>query len=165
MRLLLLLFVIIPLFELFLLIQIGSHIGALTTIVWLVLAGILGVAILRLQGALTLIQARESMARGEPPAEALGNGMLLALAGVLLIIPGFVSDLAAFLLLIPPFRRLLLRRWAARAEKRSYYYSGRVYEGEVEPEPPRTSGSQLLEGELVEPERDNDKDKDNSQTR
>lgn len=149
MRLLLLLFVIIPLFEIFLLIRIGSQIGALNTIVWLVLAGIMGIALVRMQGALTLTQARESMARGEPPAEALGNGVLLALAGILLIIPGIASDLMGFLLLIPPLRRLLLKRWAGRVHARTYYH-GRVYEGEVVSESQRTSSGRVLEGEVLD---------------
>ncbi len=149
MRILFLLFVVVPLLEIFLLIRIGAQIGALATIAWLLLAGVLGVLVLRLQGVLTVLQAREMMARGEAPAAALGHGVLLALAGILLIIPGFISDIVAFLLLIPALRGWLLGRWARRIQV-STHYTGRIYEGEVAPDHGETpQPGRTLEGDYT----------------
>src|SRR5690606_13938170 len=116
MRFLLLLFIIIPLMEIVLLIQIGGEIGALATVVWLVLAFLIGVNLIRLQGITTLMKVRDMLGRGEAPAQALADGLLLAIAGVLLVIPGFASDFIALLLLIPPLRKLLIQRWLRRVK-------------------------------------------------
>lgn len=154
MRFFLLLFVLIPLLEIVLLIQIGGEIGALATIAWLIIAAVLGLALVRLQGVATLMQARTMMAQGKAPAEALANGLLLAFAGVLLIVPGFASDAIAFLCLIPAFRRLLLRRWLGKM-RFSTTRGGNVYEAEVsdastttKPERITPRPGQTLEGEF-----------------
>lgn len=154
MRFFLLLFVVIPLLEIVLLIHIGGEIGALATIAWLVVAGVIGINLIRLQGIATLTQARELMGQGKAPAEALANGLLLAFAGVLLIVPGFATDAVAVLCLVPALRRALVRRWLGKVQA-SASYRGNVYEAEVystredpsaERIPPTTG--QTLDGEF-----------------
>ncbi|QFY88402.1 FxsA family protein [Magnetovirga frankeli] len=98
----------IPLFELYFLIQVGSFIGALPTIVLSVFTAVLGALLMRQQGFVTALRAQEAMARGETPALELMEGVLIFIAGVVLLFPGFVTDLLGFLLLIGPLRRLLL---------------------------------------------------------
>lgn len=100
-----------PFLELWLLIHIGSEIGALTTIALLILAGMAGTALLRWQGVYTLWKVQERLERGDVAADAVFDGLLLGVAGVLLFIPGFITDGLALLLLLPPMRHWLARKW------------------------------------------------------
>jgi len=107
------LFLLLPLAELYLLIEVGSGIGGLATIALCLLTAAIGTILVRLQGMQTLIQAREMMNRGQPPAEPMLHGIMIAMSGLLLFLPGFVTDMVGFLLLIPPVRTLL-SRWFVR---------------------------------------------------
>ena len=107
----LLLFVSVPLVELFFLIQVGSEIGALPTIGLTILTAVLGASLVRIQGFGVLLRVREAADRGEVPALELLNGALILLAGLLLLLPGFVTDAVGFLLLVPPLRRRLIARF------------------------------------------------------
>jgi len=104
-RILLLLFIAIPLLEIYLLIQIGEEIGALPTVALVIFTAVLGVWLLRWQGLTTLAQAQQSMAQGQLPAIPLIEGLFLLVAGVLLLTPGLFTDAIGFLLLVPPLRR------------------------------------------------------------
>jgi UPF0716 protein FxsA len=105
MRLALLLFILVPVIELSVLIAVGGEIGALATVGLVFLTAILGVAIIRTQGLDTLLRAQDKMRRGELPAVEVAEGFMLALAGLMLLIPGFVSDSLGAVLLITPLRR------------------------------------------------------------
>ena len=111
-QLIFLLFLTIPLAEIFLLIEVGSVIGAPTTIGLVVFTAVLGAALMRVQGFQTLRRVQQSLARGEIPAFELAEGALILLAGALLLTPGFVTDAVGFACLMPPLRRGLIR-WAA----------------------------------------------------
>lgn len=102
-----LLFIGLSLLELTVMIQVGTVIGALPTVVLIVLTAMVGSALVRRQGLKTLLEAQQRMQLGEMPARELLGGMLLALAGLLLIVPGFVTDLLGLLLLLPPLRSRL----------------------------------------------------------
>lgn len=93
--------------EIYLLIEVGGLIGALPTIFLVIFTAVLGIFLLRVQGFSTLQKVRRSLARGEIPATAMLEGMVLMLAGVLLVLPGFFTDTVGFLLLVPPLRRRL----------------------------------------------------------
>src|SRR5690606_13759463 len=97
--------------EIWLLIVVGDAIGALPTIGWLILAAIIGVNLIRHLGVATMFNINQQLRRGEVPAQAVVGGMMMGVAGVLLVIPGFLSDALAVLLLIPALRRGLLNRW------------------------------------------------------
>ncbi len=99
-----------PLIELWLIIRVGSSIGGLATIALLIGAGILGMNLLRLQGFNTLSKLDQRLQRGELPAEEILDGFALTLAAFLFIIPGFITDILAIPLLIPPVRRWLVKR-------------------------------------------------------
>jgi len=119
MRLLFILFVIVPLTELYVLIEVGRDIGGLTTILLCLATAALGGLIIRVQGLQTLMQARQSMMQGrqESLAEQSVHGVMLVIAGALLFFPGLITDTLGFLLLIPGLRRLLMpKHMMAHAE-------------------------------------------------
>ena len=136
MRFFLIPFVFLPLLELFILIQVGDEIGAVFTIGLVLATAAIGLALLRQQGYSTLMRAREKAARGQVPAEEMLGGVFVALGGLLLLLPGFITDFIGLCCLLPPVRRLfmkgLLSRWliVAGASKRGD--AGRVIEGEFE---------------------------------
>jgi len=108
-KILVLLFICIPLIEIYLLIQIGAHIGALPTLGLIVLTALIGAFLLRIQGLITLAKIRHSMDRGELPAGSLIEGLILLIAGVLLLTPGFFTDALGFICLVPSARHWLVR--------------------------------------------------------
>lgn len=115
---LLLLFIVVPVVELALLIEIGSRIGTLGTIGLIVLTGVVGAALARWQGFLVLRRMQEQTARGELPASSLIDGMLILIAAAFLVTPGILTDAVGFALLVPAVR-LLLRRAVRRRIERS----------------------------------------------
>jgi UPF0716 protein FxsA len=106
----LLLFVGIPVVELYFLIEVGSQIGALPTIGLTILTALIGGVLVRLQGFAVLTRVRRATERGEVPALEMMDGALLVVAGLILLLPGFFTDAVGFLLLLPPLRRLLIGR-------------------------------------------------------
>ena len=108
MRLLLILLVVVPLAEIYVLIQVGSVAGALTTIGLVVLTAVVGAGLMRAQGLATLLRARAALARGEIPALELMEGAVILVAGALLLTPGFLTDAAGFACLVPAVRRRLV---------------------------------------------------------
>jgi len=104
-QILLLLFLLVPVIEIYLLIEVGSMIGAIYTILLVVLTAVVGAALLRWQGFTTFQRVREAMARGEVPAIEMMEGVVLLLCGALLLTPGFFTDAVGFLALIPAVRR------------------------------------------------------------
>lgn len=115
MGLLILLLVLgLPIAEIAGFVEIGGRIGVVATLAWVFLAAIAGVTVIRLQGLAIALQVRAALARDELPARALFDGACVTLAGFLLLLPGFVSDAVAVLLLLPPLRGLLFRVIARR---------------------------------------------------
>jgi len=110
LRILFILFILVPLLELWVLIEVGSGIGGLPTIALCLLTAALGGFLIRWQGMSTLIDAQKRMLHGEAPIEHGLHGLMIAFSGILLFIPGFITDAIGFLLLFPPFRRLLIKR-------------------------------------------------------
>ncbi len=122
----LLLFIAVPIVEMWILIQVGGEIGALPTIGLVVLTATIGLGLLKRQGLSTLMSARAKMDQGRIPAGELVSGVMLAVGGALLLTPGFVTDVVGFLLLIPATRRWVLRQIIER-------YRGKiVIEGEYQ---------------------------------
>jgi UPF0716 protein FxsA len=106
-RYLFLIFVITPVLEMWLLITVGSHLGALPTIGLVLLTAFIGVNLLRAQGVETLWRGRRKFAEGQLPAQEIAEGIILAVSGALLLTPGFVTDVVGFAGLIPPIRRII----------------------------------------------------------
>jgi UPF0716 protein FxsA len=105
-----LLFTIVPLVELYFLIKIGSYIGALNTILFILGTAFLGAFLARLEGIRTLRQIMRNLSQGIVPAEEMVDALLIFGAGVLLITPGVLTDFLALFLLVP-FTRTYFKRW------------------------------------------------------
>jgi UPF0716 protein FxsA len=103
-----LLLLLVPLVEIYFLIKVGQVIGAIPTIALVVFTALLGSLLLRIQGWTTLQRTRLALAQGQVPALEMMEGVLLVLAGILLLMPGFFTDFVGFVLLVPPLRRALL---------------------------------------------------------
>jgi UPF0716 protein FxsA len=109
----LLLFILVPLLELYILIKIGGYLGAFQTIALVVITALFGIVLARFEGLRTLQQIRQNLAQGIVPAEEMVDGVLIFVGGILLIIPGVLTDLFALVLLIP-YTRTIFKRWLRR---------------------------------------------------
>ncbi|RUO36702.1 membrane protein FxsA [Aliidiomarina shirensis] len=111
-----LLFIVMPLLEIFVLIQVGSVIGGLNTVLVLVVTAVIGAALVRGQGMQAWQQAQQRMALGEMPGLQLAEGILIFVSGLMFVTPGLITDLFAILLLIPFIRRPLAQKIMARMQ-------------------------------------------------
>jgi UPF0716 protein FxsA len=102
-------FIVLPILEMYVLIRVGSNIGAFNTILLVLLTALIGVALLRVQGFRTLMNARNKLGMAQLPAEEIITGIFLAIGGALLLTPGFITDLFGLLCLVPVTRRFLLK--------------------------------------------------------
>lgn len=126
-----LIFVLFPLLELWLLIKVGAAIGPLTTVALTIFTAMVGVALLRLQGLSALASAQAKLAAGESAADELVGGVFLALGGLLLLVPGFITDFLGLLCLTPGLRHGLVALMLKRARFRTAHTgASRVIEGE-----------------------------------
>lgn len=139
LRILFLLFIAIPLIEIYFLIKVGSVLGAPMTIFLVVFTALLGAFLLRYQGFYTLQKARLALARGELPTVAMLEGVVLLICGALLLTPGFFTDTIGFLGLIPPLRQKLIR---------SVLEQGIVRPGGPGGAAPGDQGPRTIEGEF-----------------
>ena len=126
---LLLLFILVPLLELALLIEIGQRVGVWPTIALVVGTGFAGAALARWQGFLVLGRIQDELRNGHIPAGELLDGLLILAGGLLLLTPGLLTDMAGFSMLIPGTRQRI-RQWlrrkfadmVARGETELYFY-------------------------------------------
>ncbi len=100
-------FLLVPLIELALLVEIGSHIGTLATVALILATGALGAFLARSQGLEVLRRLRAETAAGRLPAAPLVDGVIILLAGAVLLTPGVLTDILGFLCLVPAFRQFL----------------------------------------------------------
>src|SRR5690606_20292103 len=107
MRWIFLIFIVIPVIEMIVLIEVGSVLGSLTTVALVFITAIVGVSLLRQQGIRTLLSFNQKLNSGELPATELLAAVMLLVAGALLLAPGFVTDTLGFLLLVPVIRNSL----------------------------------------------------------
>ena len=103
-------FTLIPVLEIYLLIKVGTYLGAFETVMIVIVTGFLGAYLARVQGLQTMIRVKESLNRGELPAEGLLDALLIFVAGVVLLTPGFITDMTGLLVLYPQTRRLF-KKW------------------------------------------------------
>lgn len=156
---LLLALLIVPILEIAVFIQVGGAIGVWPTIALVLLTAVAGIALVRAQGFATMRRARDSLARNEPPVREVFDGLCLVAAGMLLMVPGFVTDVLGLLLLIPMLRERLrvflarriaggdgMRVFVDGVEVRRHGHGGRpgVIDGEFsevreDPDPPAPS--------------------------
>jgi UPF0716 protein FxsA len=136
-RILFALFLLIPLLEIYLLIKVGSQIGALATVFLVVFTAVLGALLLRHQGLYTYAKVQQATARGELPTMAMLEGLVLLICGAMLLTPGFFTDALGFLGLVPPLRRALILKVLERG----------VIHAQQAPPGQRPPGQRTIEGE------------------
>ncbi len=155
---LLVLFVVVPIVEIYFLIKVGSLIGVIPTILIVIATAVLGTALLRQQGLATLRRYQQSVASGRLPAQEMVEGLALVFGGALLLTPGFVTDAIGFLCLIPVTRQAVIR-WLLR-RVRIGGFSVMSQRGWDRPEPGAPAdrsppaGGRTIEGEYKVKERD-----------
>ncbi|WHY77904.1 FxsA family protein [Neobacillus sp. WH10] len=106
MRYLIILFIAIPAAEIGLLLFSGKTIGVWPTILLIILTGVIGAYLAKREGLQTIRKAQEQLRSGQIPGEAVLDGICILIGGILLLLPGFITDISGFLLLFPPTRRL-----------------------------------------------------------
>ncbi len=143
MRLVLTAFIVIPVVEMMILIEVGGVIGALPTVALVVLTATLGIWLLRLEGLATLHRVQSKLAEGILPETELLEGIMLLVGGALLLTPGFVTDAMGFVCLIPGLRRPLARWIIHQGMVRSM-------QGPRGPAPPPSSEHTTIEGQFRE---------------
>jgi UPF0716 protein FxsA len=152
--LLLLVFIALPIAELYLILQVGDAIGAVPTILILAADSVLGSILLRTQGRSVWRRFNETMARGQLPHRELQDGVAVIFGGAFLITPGFLTDILGLLLLLPPtrevIRRIVVRRIARRVSQgppeRTVEGTATTVDGTaIEYEPPDTAPRPRIE--------------------
>lgn len=109
LQFILLILLMIPFIELYLLLEVGSFLGVFPTIIVIISTGVLGVWLFRQQGFATLKRFQDSVNRGEVPAYEMIEGPILLVGGALLIAPGFFTDILGIICLIPPLRKAIAK--------------------------------------------------------
>ena len=137
MRIALILFIIVPLLEMIVLIEVGSIIGAIPTVFLVVLTATVGIWLLKLEGMQTWARVQQKLAQGAIPETELLEGVMLIVGGALLLTPGFVTDSVGFICLLPGLRRPIARWMIRQAVFRSFNASSNT-----------TSQTKIIEGEF-----------------
>ena len=123
---LLILFVIVPVTELYILIEVGKKIGSLTTIGIIILTGIIGAYLVKGQGFMILKKIQNDLNEGVIPGDSLIQGAIILAGGIFLLTPGFVTDIIGFIFLIPVSRRVVkkyLLKWLkGKIKEGNFYY-------------------------------------------
>lgn len=132
-----LLFTLVPALELYLLIQVGSAIGVLETIWIVVVTGIIGAALARSQGHQLFTETRQKLAQGNVPANTMIEGLMIFVGGILLITPGFITDIFGLSLVFPLTRKimalLLSKYFEALIKKGTVKFHSQGFEGMGKP--------------------------------
>ena len=116
MNTLLITIILIPIIEIYLFIKIGSQIGAFNTISLIFITAIIGIIYARYEGLNTLRSGLTQLVKNELPAYEIISGAAIAFAALLLIIPGFATDIIGFLLLLPISRKVIIKRFSVNTE-------------------------------------------------
>jgi UPF0716 protein FxsA len=109
MRYFLLIFLLLPIIEIYFFVQIGSEIGAVYTILFTLLTAFMGLATIKYQGVSSFIQARQSVLNTSNPGIEILSNFALLVSGIFLLIPGFFTDFLGIILLLPPLRVVLIK--------------------------------------------------------
>lgn len=150
MKFLFLLFIIVPIIEITVLINVGEAIGAWNTVGLVLLSAFIGVNMLRYQGLSTLARAQQRANQGEIPGQEMVEGIVLAVGGALLVTPGFVTDVIGFSCLIPftrqAFARSLMSRFTVIASQQQHFSQAQYYEADPFQQQANPHGSSLQKG-------------------
>jgi UPF0716 protein FxsA len=151
---LLILFILIPIIEIGLFIQVGGAIGLWPTLAIVILTAVVGTSMLRKQGISTMTRLQTSMQSGESPVDPMVHGALILVSGVLLLTPGFFTDGVGFFLLFPPVRAALIKWGAAKVMGGGFVVMGQTGQA---PKPAQPDNNTVLDGEysVVDDDPDN----------
>ncbi|MFA9910386.1 FxsA family protein [Vibrio cholerae] len=125
---LLFLFIAVPVIEIALFIQVGGVLGVWPTIALVLLIAIVGASLVRSQGLQTLLTVQQRLAQGQLPAQQILEGVMLAVAGVLLLTPGFFTDILGMLVLLPAPRAYFAKQLMSRVVVGNIHASGAGFE-------------------------------------
>ena len=125
------LFIVLPALEVFLLIKMGGFVGALNTLALIFLTAIIGIYFAKIQGAQTLKSGMVNLYRNKIPIHEIISGTSIAIAALLLIIPGFFTDLIGFLLLIPITRKIILKLVLKNRSQSEVNHDDGAIDGEI----------------------------------
>ena len=131
MNSLLILIIGIPMLEIFLFIKVGSYIGAFNTISLIIITAFVGIFYARYEGFNTMKSGISQLMRNEIPIYEMISGAALVFAAILLILPGFATDLLGFLLIFPPTRKILVKKFSKNVKSENNL-NNNVIEGEFE---------------------------------
>jgi len=140
---LLFLFVLVPIFEIALFIQVGGLIGLWPTLGIVILTAFAGTTLMRTQGALTINRLQTSLAEGRDPADPIAQGALILVAAVLLLTPGFFTDTVGLLLLVPAVRAMVIRWLGSKFIRTPAGAGPKMSRG-------MSAGNDVVEGEFTE---------------
>ncbi|MCK5726841.1 MAG: FxsA family protein [Thiotrichaceae bacterium] len=133
------LFLIIPLVEIYFLVKVGGSIGAFQTILLIIATAVIGVMLLRQQGMVALGRLQKNIMEGHLPAGDVLDGIILLVGGALLLLPGFFTDTLGFLCLIP-FSRQLISGWISKNTSIQSHMKSSSFE---------STRDQVIDGEFV----------------
>ena len=140
---LLVLFIVVPIAELYHFLTLGTHIGLAPTLLIILLTAVVGAALTRSQGSRAMANFRQATAEGRLPHREALDGLLVLLAGAVLLTPGFLTDTVGFLLLLPPVRTALRGRLADKFKARFQIISPR--EGKSSSRPQRRDDGKFID--------------------
>ena len=123
--------ILVPVVEIYVLIKVGSEIGAITTILLIFITAIIGIYYAKYEGLNTLRSGFVQLNKNEIPAFEVMSGAAIAFAALLLIVPGFVTDFFGFLLIFPPSRKILFKKFSKKINKNKLKKNNFI-EGEFE---------------------------------
>lgn len=150
--LLFIIFIIIPVVEITVLIEVGEQLGAFPTVALVILTAAVGASLVRSQGLQTLMSAQKKMQQGQQPGQEVIEGVMLAVAGIMLVTPGFVTDFLGLVLLLPISRqffagklleRLIIKNMAQQGSQQGQPFNGGFSQNSQEQD------SDIIDGEFV----------------
>ena len=145
-------FLLVPLIEIGLFIQVGGLIGLWPTLLIVVVTAILGTSLVKSQGAKALNDLRNSFSQLDDPSEPLAHGAMILLSGALLLTPGFFTDAVGFALLVPGVRTALMAQLRKRVTVARFDMGGGMHRGPVDPAQRDTTAPKgdVIDGEFTE---------------
>jgi len=156
--LLFIIFIIIPVVEITVLIEVGEQLGAFPTVALVILTAAVGASLVRSQGLQTLMNAQSKMQQGQQPGQEVIEGVMLAIAGIMLVTPGFVTDFLGLVLLLPISRQFFASKLLERIIIKNMAQQGQPFNGGFSQQG-QEQDSDIIDGEFVN--KDNDFQLDN----
>ena len=144
-------FVVVTLAEIYVLVSVGEAIGGLSTVLLVVITAFIGSNLLRQQGWSTMAKAQQSMAEGRAPAIEMLEGVVILVSGILLLTPGFITDILGLLGLMPWSRSYFINHFLEKNAERVFSGKSSVFINRSEDsEPKKTNKGETIEGEFWE---------------